>query len=109
MSANATACIETRGTGRTAEPPVKLSKRIRGDLDNIVLKALRKEPQRRYVSAEQFSEDIRRHLANLPVAARADTRTYRAVKFVQRNKAWVAMGAVTFLSLAGGLAASLWH
>lgn len=82
---------------------------LKGDLDTIVLKALRKEPRRRYASAEQLSEDIRRHLANLPVAARPDTRGYRAAKFVRRNKAWVAMGAITFLSLTGGIAASLWQ
>src|ERR1044071_5472954 len=99
MSANATACIETRGTGRTAEPPVKLSKRIRGDLDNIVLMAMRKEPERRYVSAEQFAEDIRRHLEGLPVIARQDTFAYRASKFIGRNKIGVAV-AVAFLILA---------
>lgn len=89
--------------------PGKLRRRLRGDLDNIVLMALRKEPQRRYASAEQFSEDIGRHLANHPVLARPDTPSYRASKFIQRNKAWVAMALVTFLSLTSGIAASLWQ
>jgi len=89
--------------------PDKLRRRLEGDLDNIVLMALRKEPSRRYSSAEHLSEDISRHLANLPVRARPDTRGYRAAKFIRRNKTWVAMAAVTFLSLAGGVAASLWQ
>lgn len=62
----------------------------KGDLDNIVLMALRKEPQRRYASVEQFSEDIRRHLEGRPVMAHKDTITYRAAKFVKRQKLAVA-------------------
>jgi len=65
-------------------------RRCVGDLDTIVCTALRKEPERRYASAEQFSEDIRRYLAGLPIAARKDTFTYRARKFVARNKLGVA-------------------
>ncbi len=56
------------------------SKFLRGDLDNIVLMAMRKEPARRYASVGQFSEDIRRHLAGLPVIARKDTVAYRSVQ-----------------------------
>ncbi len=67
----------------------KLRRRLRGDLDNIVLKALRKEPERRYTSVDQFSEDIRRHLEGLPVIARPDTFWYRGGKFVRRHKAGV--------------------
>jgi tetratricopeptide (TPR) repeat protein len=62
---------------------------LRGDLDNIVMMALRKEPARRYPSVEQFSEDLRRYLSGLPVTARADTFVYRATKFVRRHKAGV--------------------
>lgn len=89
--------------------PEKLRRRLQGDLDNIVLTALRKEPQRRYESAEQLSEDVQRHLANLPVMARPHTRGYRTAKFIQRHKAWVAMAVITFLSLTGGITASLWE
>ncbi|MBX3278639.1 MAG: serine/threonine protein kinase [Acidobacteria bacterium] len=74
--------------------PGKLARRLEGDLDNIVLMALRKEPSRRYQSVEQFSEDIRRHLAGLPVLARKDTFGYRAGKFVRRHKAGVAVVAM---------------
>ena len=61
-------------------------KSLRGDLDNIVLMALRKDPERRYRSVEQFSEDIRRYLARHPVIARQDTFAYRTSKFVARNR-----------------------
>jgi len=77
----------------------KLSKRLRGDLDNIVLMALRKEPKRRYASVEQFAEDVRRHLENLPVIARKDTARYRTSRFIARHKAGVAAAAIVFLTL----------
>jgi serine/threonine protein kinase len=63
---------------------------LRGDLDNIILMALRKEPARRYASVGRFSEDIRRHLDGLPVFARKDTFAYRTTKFVRRNRLGVA-------------------
>jgi eukaryotic-like serine/threonine-protein kinase len=87
----------------------KLCKVLTGDLDNIVLKALRKEPQRRYTSVEQFSEDVRRYLVGLPVLAHEDSRTYRARKFIGRHKVSVAAAALLVLSLAGGLVATLWQ
>lgn len=76
---------------------------LRGDLDNIVLMALRKDPLRRYASVEQFSEDIRRHLAALPVRARKDTFWYRATKFVTRNKVGVAVACFVFVGLLGAV------
>jgi len=76
-------------------------KELTGDLDNIVLMALRKEPERRYASAEQFSEDIGRHLEGLPVIARKDTLAYRSGKFIRRNKAGVlAATAILWLVMA---------
>jgi tetratricopeptide (TPR) repeat protein len=68
----------------------KLSNRLRGDLDDIVLMALRKESQRRYASVEQFANDIERHLASLPVLARKDTWRYRTSTFVRRHRFGVA-------------------
>ncbi len=82
-------------------------KSLRGDLDNIVLMAMRKEPARRYASVGQFSEDIRRHLTGLPVIARKDTVTYRASKFVNRHRIGVAAAALVLLSLVGGIVATL--
>ena len=81
----------------------KLARQLAGDLDNIVLMALRKEPERRYASAEQFAEDIRRYLDGLPVIARYDTFTYRTSKFVRRNKLALAAAALIVLSLIGGI------
>jgi len=85
----------------------KLRRRLTGDLDNIVLMALRKEPQRRYASVEQFSEDIRRHLEGMPVVARTDTFAYRSSKFVKRHAAGVTAGVLVVVSLAVGLAFAL--
>ncbi|MCU1288932.1 MAG: ppkA [Acidobacteria bacterium] len=76
---------------------------IKTDLDNIILKALRKNPERRYKSVELFAEDIRRHLAGLPVTARPDTFLYRAEKFVSRNPLAFAATLLAFVCLSGGL------
>ncbi|HEX7050199.1 MAG TPA: serine/threonine-protein kinase [Longimicrobiales bacterium] len=81
--------------------PIRLARRLRGDLDNIVLKALRKEPERRYATAEQLAADIHRHLAGLPVTARADTWRYRTRKFVRRHRVGTAAAAAFTLLLAG--------
>ncbi len=96
-----TTTVEAISKARGSEPD-KLRRQLEGDLDNIVLKALRKEPQRRYSSVEQFSEDIRRYLEGLPISARKDTFTYRAGKFVRRNKAGVAAAAIIFILLVSG-------
>lgn len=85
---------------------IRNSKLLTGDLDNIVLMALRKESERRYQSVEQFSEDIRRHLEGRPVSARKDTAGYRAGKFVRRNRFALAAAALVFLSLLGGIIAT---
>jgi serine/threonine protein kinase/tetratricopeptide (TPR) repeat protein len=87
--------------------PEKLSRALAGDLDTIVLKALKKEPERRYSSVEQFSEDIGRHLGGLPVVAHRDTMGYRAWKFTGRHKLGVGAAALLVLSLVGGLIATL--
>jgi eukaryotic-like serine/threonine-protein kinase len=81
-------------------------RRLAGDLDTIVLKALRKEAGQRYTSAEAFAEDLRRHLSAQPVRARRPTLSYRARKFVRRNPAAVASAALAVLALAGGIAAT---
>lgn len=79
------------------------------DLDNIVLKAMHKDPARRYVSAEGLSEDIRRYLEGLPVSARKDTFHYRTSKFVARHKAATGAAVLFALSLMGGMGATLWE
>ncbi len=79
---------------------------LRGDLDTIVLMALRKEPSRRYVSVEHLSEDLRRHLEGMPVLARKDTLAYRAGKFVTRHRVGVASTVLVVLSLLLGMVAT---
>ncbi len=78
-------------------------KKLDADLDNIVSKSLRLDPERRYSSVGQFSEDIRRYLEGLPVIARKDTVAYRTSKFVGRHKIGLAAAAVVLLALLGGL------
>ena len=72
--------------------------KLKGDLDNIVLKALRKEPERRYATVAEFSEDVRRYLEGYPLQAGSNAWTYRAAKFVARHK--VAMTAAVLMTLA---------
>jgi non-specific serine/threonine protein kinase/serine/threonine-protein kinase len=82
---------------------------LRGDLDTIVLKALRKEPERRYRTAHELSEDLRRHLDGLPVTARADTIGYRASKFVRRHRTAVAAAILLAASLVVGIVTTTWQ
>ncbi len=96
-------------TREGSEPAVIAGKALRGDLDNIVLKALRKEPERRYASVDEFSDDIRRHLAGLPVRARKDTTAYRARKFIRRHKTGVAAAAIVVLALIAGVISTTWQ
>ncbi|HEV1284185.1 MAG TPA: protein kinase [Bryobacteraceae bacterium] len=77
--------------------------RLRGDLDWIILMALRKDPMRRYMSVEQFSEDIHRFTDGLPVVARSDTFSYRAGKFLHRNKLGAVAVVGIVVTLAGGV------
>jgi serine/threonine protein kinase/tetratricopeptide (TPR) repeat protein len=102
-------------TATNSEPPgaparsidvARLKKMLRGDLDNIVLMALRKDPARRYASAEQFSEDIGRYLTHEPVLAHADSLAYRANKFVHRNRWSVGFAAFAVIGLIGGIVAT---
>ncbi len=84
-------------------------KSLQGDLDNIILKALRKEPERRYQSVREFSEDIRRHLAGLPVTATADTSFYRFNKFVKRHRVGVFAGGLIFVILLLATVITTWQ
>jgi eukaryotic-like serine/threonine-protein kinase len=87
----------------------RLRRLLAGDLDTIVLKALSKEPARRYASVDQLSEDIRRHLVGLPVLARPDTFTYRASKFIRRHRAAVAAAALSVIALIAGVVGTTWQ
>ena len=91
-----------RAAGQRAQ-----ARALAGDLDTIVLQALRKEPGRRYPSVAALGEDVRRHLADLPIAARPDAIGYRWGKFVRRNRLAAALAGLVLVSLVGGLAATL--
>ncbi len=84
-------------------------KKLDADLDNIVFKSLRLEPERRYSSVGQFSEDIRRYLEGLPVMARKDTVAYRTSKFVRRHKIGLAAAAAVALLLVGATIVATWE
>jgi serine/threonine protein kinase/tetratricopeptide (TPR) repeat protein len=86
--------------------PADLQRRLRGDLDTIAMKALRKEPERRYGSVEEFSQDIERYLTGMPVRARKPTSAYRSGRFLHRHReslaaALVVLGLVAMLAGAG--------
>src|SRR6185295_1056688 len=87
--------------------PRKLRATLRGDLDNIVSKALKKGPSERYTSAEAFADDLRRYLDHRPVRARPDSLGYRARKFVSRNRLVLGPSALAVVALAtsAGMAA----
>src|SRR5580658_5073722 len=84
--------------------PGELQRRLRGDLDTIVMKALRKEPERRYASAEEFSRDIELYLTGMPVRARKSTIAYRGSRFLHRHKESLA-AALAMLAIAAGIVA----
>ena len=90
-------------------PPQTMRKLLRGDLDNIVLKAVAEEPERRYASASALAEDIGRHLSHLPVIAHPPSSWYRARKFVARHRGGVATTAVFLLAILAALGVTLWQ
>ena len=94
---------------RPSARPSILDERIPADVDTIVMKALRKEPERRYASAGQFAEDIQRFLDRRPVMAAPDSLPYRARKFLVRHRVAVAATAAIVVAVAAGVAATWWQ
>jgi len=90
-------------------PPLRLAKRLQGELDQIVLRALADEPGRRYASAQALADDVQRHLRNEPVSAVADTVGYRATKFMRRNRLAVGAASTTLLALLAGVLGTTWQ
>ncbi|HJU55464.1 MAG TPA: serine/threonine-protein kinase, partial [Pyrinomonadaceae bacterium] len=84
-------------------------KAIGAELKNIIAMARREEPARRYSSVAQFAEDVQNYLDGLPVRAQKDSVTYRAGKFIRRNKVGVIAAAFVLLSLVGGIIATVWQ
>lgn len=101
---NASELAHSRGT--TAP---RLGRQLSGDLDHIVLKALRKEPEQRYGSATELADDVRRHLEGLPVLARRGTRRYRASRFASRHRVGVLVTIVVALALGAGVIGTSWQ
>jgi len=93
--------VDAQGEPSTSE---RLRRRLMGDLDMIVLKAMCKDPRERYASPAALVDDIRRHLDGRTVEARPDTLAYRASRFVRRNRVAVVAAGIVIVSLAGGLA-----
>ena len=89
--------------------PLRLAKRLQGELDQIVLRALAEEPSRRYASVQALADDVQRHLRNEPVSAVADTAGYRATKFVRRNRLAVGAASTTLLALLAGVLGTTWQ
>jgi serine/threonine-protein kinase len=87
--------------------PSSISSRLRGDLDSVVLKALQKQPERRYASADALALDLRRFLQGLPVSARGETVAYRVRKFIGRHRLAVASASLVVLSLIAGLVGTI--
>jgi serine/threonine-protein kinase len=90
-----------------ATTPEKLRRMLRGDLDTIIAKALKKEPGERYTSVTAFADDLRRYLKNRPISARPDALSYRAVKFARRNRVAVGLAALAVVGTAAGVAGTL--
>ncbi len=104
-----TAEIAQRAYGTRAIERERFARAIGGDLDRIVLTALRREPERRYASAAALGEDLRLFLDGRPIAARADTSGYRLRKFVRRHRVAALATVLVLLSLIGGLGTALWQ
>lgn len=96
-----------RSAARRGLAPKALRQRLKGDLDSIVAKALDKDPAARYASAAAFADDIRRHLADLPVRARPDSFHYRGLRFVRRNRLAVALASLAVIATLVGLVGTI--
>ena len=92
-----------QNAAKRSSTPSGLKHLLRGDLDNIVAKALKKAPAQRYPSVTAFADDIRRYLKHEPVSARADSLGYRAGKFIRRNRLAVGLSAIALFTLVAGL------
>jgi hypothetical protein len=89
--------------------PAARRRELAGDIDNIILKALHKEPAQRYASMEQLSDDLRRYLEGRPVTARTATVGYHARKFIRRNRVAAIAAGLAVATLIAGTGISLWQ
>jgi len=96
-----------KAAAQRATTPDKLRRLLCGDLDTIVAKALKKNPQERYASVTALADDLRRHVSHEPIGARPDTLAYRTAKFVRRNRVAVALATLVFIASAAGVVGTL--
>ena len=108
VRASATALADDAGAARSTTP-ARLRRRLSGDLDNIIARALRKKPQDRYASVPELAEDVRRHLANEPILARPESVAARTRKFIRRHRTGVAAATVAVLAIGVGVAGIWWQ
>jgi tetratricopeptide (TPR) repeat protein len=107
---SATEPVATPVAGSSAASRLSPSRRrLRGDLDNIVIKATEADPALRYANAGTLAEDVERHLHGLPVQAHPQSRWYRTQKFIQRHRGGVAVAAVLVLAVLSSLGIALWQ
>ncbi len=99
--------LTTTIAAKRATTPDKLRRLLRGDLDTIIAKTLKKEPTERYSSVTALADDLRRYLKSQPISARPDTLTYRGAKFVRRNRTAVALAALAMMATAAGVVGTL--
>jgi len=97
----------TANAARRATVPEKLSRLLRGDLDTIVAKALKKNPPERYASVTALADDLGRYLKHEPISARPDTIGYRAAKFVRRNRTAVVLASLALIAVMAGVTGTL--
>jgi serine/threonine-protein kinase len=107
ISAKAEQETATVNAARRTTTPVKLRRLLRGDLDTIVAKALKKNPLERYISVTALADDLGRYLKHEPISARPDTVAYRTARFVRRNRTAVALAALVVLATIAGLVGTL--
>ncbi len=88
---------------------MRFKRQLRGDLDNVVLKALAEEPNRRYASASAFADDLERYLAGRPVAAHPASTWYRTTKFVRRHRGGVVVAAAAVIAVAASMGLVVWQ
>ncbi len=99
----------SHNASQRASTPDQLRRALRGDLDTIVAKALKKKPEERYPSVTALADDVRRYLGHQPISARPDTAAYRLKKFARRNRLALAAASLTALGLATGMVLAVWQ
>jgi len=101
-------CLDPVTRPSTAAAPDRtLARRLKGDLDNIILRAMQKEPGRRYASVEHLADDLQRYLEHRPVAARPDSLAYHAAKFIRRNRVAVSLVILAAAAILAGAAVAV--